>query len=131
MNVIASAVLLTVGDPAASSRFFTGHLGFREVLVAEGAVHLSRDDAAADLVVLRSRPGLPEELRASARADVAVSFAVTGLAAEHERLRREGARITMPLRQEPWGEWLLQLTDPNGVVIQLVEWMPPAGAGGL
>ncbi|MER5424785.1 VOC family protein [Streptosporangium roseum] len=51
-----------------------------------------------------------------------------GIAAEQERLRREGATITEPLRQEPWGEWVLRLTDPNGVVVQLVEWQPPAGA---
>lgn len=37
----------------------------------------------------------------------------------------------MPLREEAWGERLVQLTDPNGVVVQLVEWIPPAGAGGL
>ncbi|MFD6418394.1 VOC family protein [Streptomyces sp. NPDC060194] len=129
MNVIGSAVLLSVGDPAASSRFFTGHLGFREVLVAEGVIHLSRDDAAADLVVLRGAPGPhPERPEASGPAEVAVSFTVTDLAAEHERLRRERARITVPLRQEPWGEWVVQLTDPNGVVVQLVEWVPPAGA---
>ncbi len=28
----------------------------------------------------------------------------------------------MPLREEPWGEQLFQVTDPNGVVVQLVEW---------
>ncbi|MEU9359057.1 VOC family protein [Streptomyces sp. NPDC048301] len=135
MNIIASAVLLAVDDPGASSRFFTTHLGFREVLVAEGVVHLSRDDAATDLVVLRRGPeaGSPSASRAegqppTARAEGAVSFTVTGLAAEHERLRREGARITTPLRQEPWGEQVLRLTDPNGVVIQLVEWIPPSGA---
>jgi hypothetical protein len=31
----------------------------------------------------------------------------------------------MPLREEPWGERLFQMTDPNGVVIQLVEWAAP------
>lgn len=36
-----------------------------------------------------------------------------------------GAPITMPLREEPWGERLFQLTDPNGVVVQLVEWVTP------
>ncbi|MFE3517092.1 VOC family protein [Streptomyces sp. NPDC059166] len=135
MNIIGSAVLLAVGDPGASSRFFTTHLGFREVLVAEGVIHLSRDDAATDLVVLRRTPedGDPpgpctEGRPPAARAEGAVSFTVTGLAAEHERLRREGALITTPLRQEPWGEQVLRLTDPNGVVIQLVEWVPPSGA---
>ncbi|MGW7066851.1 VOC family protein [Streptomyces sp. NPDC054855] len=135
MNIIASAVLLTVDDPAASSRFFTSHLGFREVLVAESAIHLSRDDSATDLVVLESRPTPRERMRereghgqSGPQTEAQVSFTVTDLAAEHERLWREGARITAPLRQEPWGEWVMQLTDPNGVVIQLVEWVPPAGA---
>ncbi|MEV0521993.1 VOC family protein [Streptomyces sp. NPDC050439] len=129
MNIIASAVLLTVGDPAASGRFFTDHLGFREVLVAESAIHLTRDDAATDLVVLESKPAPHERERESApQTEPQVSFTVTDLASEHERLWREGARITTPLRQEPWGEWVMQLTDPNGVVIQLVEWVPPAGA---
>ncbi|WP_371619060.1 VOC family protein [Streptomyces sp. NBC_00454] len=129
MNVIASAVLLTVGDPAASSRFFTGHLGFREVLVAEDVIHLSRDDAAADLVILQSDPQpRPGTGPPAPRAEVTVSFSVTDLPAEYERLRREGARIAMPLRQEPWGEWVLQLEDPNGVPVQLVEWVAPSGA---
>ncbi|MEU7900935.1 hypothetical protein AB0B45_49930 [Nonomuraea sp. NPDC049152] len=35
------------------------------------------------------------------------------------------APITVPLHHEPWGEWVLQLTDPNGVVVQLVEWISP------
>ncbi|MGI5290663.1 VOC family protein [Nonomuraea polychroma] len=35
MNIVSSAVSLTVADPAASSRFFTSHLGFREILVGE------------------------------------------------------------------------------------------------
>ncbi|MFD4022516.1 VOC family protein [Streptomyces sp. NPDC058576] len=128
MNIIASAVVLTVGHPAASSRFFTSHLGFREVLVADDVIHLSRDDAATDLVVLRGDAQPHPGQQPTAHADVVVSFTVTDLAAEHERLRREGARITMPLRQEPWGEWVLRLLDPNGVVIQIVEWVPPVGA---
>ncbi|MFJ4814050.1 hypothetical protein [Streptomyces sp. NPDC088801] len=28
----------------------------------------------------------------------------------------------MPLRQEPCGERLFQVTDPNGVIVQFVEW---------
>ncbi|MFI6601701.1 hypothetical protein ACIBHX_36105 [Nonomuraea sp. NPDC050536] len=37
----------------------------------------------------------------------------------------EGATATIPLRREPWGELLMQLTDPNGVAIQLIEWISP------
>ncbi|MGN9846377.1 VOC family protein [Nonomuraea sp. H19] len=123
MNIVSSAVSLTVADPAASSRFFTSHLGFREILVGEKFIALGRDDGAVDLVLVerdleRWQPG-------QGLADAVVVFAVTGLAAEYERLRREGATITIPLRREPWGELLMQLTDPNGVAIQLTEWISP------
>ena len=43
---------------------------------------------------------------------------------EEQRLRDEGVEITLPLREDPWGERLFQVTDPNGVVYQLVEWAP-------
>ncbi|WP_433249683.1 VOC family protein [Streptosporangium sp. CA-135522] len=129
MNIIASTVSLTVDDVAASSLFLTSHLGFREVMAAEGFVSLTRDDAAPDIVLLRrSTEVLPEGLHDQRLADLIVAFTVTGINAEEERLRGEGANITMPLRTEPWGERLLQLTDPNGVVVQLVEWIAPAGA---
>lgn len=61
-------------------------------------------------------------------AGVVVTLTVTDVAGEYERLVREGAPISMPLREEPWAERLFQLTDPNGVVVRLVEWVPPAGA---
>ncbi|MFI6900528.1 VOC family protein [Nonomuraea sp. NPDC050394] len=125
MNVIATTVSLNVADIPAAAQFFTTHLGFRELVAAEGVVCLGRDDAAADIVLL---PREGESPHPQGPAEVIVSFAVHGIAAEQERLRREGATITEPLRQEPWGEWVLRLTDPNGVVVQLVEWQPPAGA---
>ncbi|MFE3455788.1 VOC family protein [Nonomuraea sp. NPDC059194] len=96
-----------MGDVAASSRFFTGHLGFREVFVA-----LSRDDGAADILLLQRSPEAPP---GSGFADVIVSFAVTDIAAEYARLRAEGAPITVPLHHEPWGEWVLQLTRSQGL----------------
>ena len=34
-----------------------------------------------------------------------------------------GVEITTPLQTEPWGERFLQVTDPNGIVIQLVQWV--------
>ncbi len=33
----------------------------------------------------------------------------------------------MELREEPWGERLFQVTDPNGVIIQLVDWVATSG----
>jgi catechol 2,3-dioxygenase-like lactoylglutathione lyase family enzyme len=123
MNIVSSAVSLTVADPAASSRFFTGHLGFRQILAGEEFIALGRDDAAVDLVLTERDPERWQP--GQGPADAIVVFAVTGLAAEYERLRREGAAITVPFRREPWGELTMQLSDPNGVTVQLTEWISP------
>jgi len=31
--------------------------------------------------------------------------------------------IATPLQTEPWGERFFQIRDPNGVVVQFVEWV--------
>jgi uncharacterized glyoxalase superfamily protein PhnB len=62
------------------------------------------------------------------RADgLLVAFVVDDIDAEYTRLQEEGVTITTPIQTEPWGERFFQVTDPNGVVIQLVQWMtePP------
>ena len=37
----------------------------------------------------------------------------------------EGVTITMPLTDEQWGERAFQVRDPNGVIVQLVDWNAP------
>jgi uncharacterized glyoxalase superfamily protein PhnB len=128
MQIRSSAVSLTVDDPAASSRFLVTHFGFREDMAAEGFMaSLNHDDAGLNVIFLqRGIEQLPENFRDQHAAGVIVAFTVTNIGAEESRLSSEGVTITMPLREEPWGERLLQVTDPNGVLIQLVEWASPS-----
>ncbi|MBO0652787.1 VOC family protein [Streptomyces triculaminicus] len=129
MNITASAVSLTVDDVAASRDFFITHFGYAEVMAADGFVSLSREDTAVDLVLLRRGiPVLPVEQRDQRASGLIVVFTVTDIEEQERRLRAEGVTITMPLREEPWGERLFLVTDPNGVVVELVEWVTPAGA---
>ncbi|QFG24544.1 VOC family protein [Actinomadura sp. WMMB 499] len=122
MNVVATSVAVPVADPDASRRFLSAHLGFREELVTDELVWLTRDDGAADIMLRRCPPAEPPHL------PTVVTFTVTGIVAEHARLRQEGAAMSAPLRRWPWGEWSLRLVDPNGLEIELVEWVAPAGA---
>ncbi|KUJ68520.1 glyoxalase [Streptomyces albus subsp. albus] len=124
MNVTTSTLSLTVTDVDASRDFFCTHLGYQVRMAADGFASLTRgDDAAADLVLLRRGiEVLPPEQRDQHAAGLILALTVTDLVAEEQRLRAAGAPITMPLREEPWGERLFQMTDPNGVVVQLVEW---------
>jgi uncharacterized glyoxalase superfamily protein PhnB len=38
------------------------------------------------------------------------------------RLQEEGVPITMPLTVDSWGERSFQVRDPNGVIVQLLDW---------
>ncbi|ORT58080.1 VOC family protein [Streptomyces sp. CB03238] len=129
MQISASTLSLTVDDVAASHAFFTTHLGYQEVAAADGFASLTREDAAVDIVLLRRGiEVLPADQRDQRASGIILAFTVTGLDDEEKRLRAEGVEITMPLREEPWGERLFQVTDPNGVIIQFVEWVTPADA---
>ncbi|MFC9392021.1 VOC family protein [Streptomyces sp. NPDC057027] len=127
MNVSSSALSLTVADVDASRAFLCTHLGYEVAMADDGFVSLTRGDAAVDVVLLRGGTDvLPPEQRDQRASGLILALTVTGLAAEEARLRTAGAPITMPLRDEPWGERLFQMTDPNGVVVQLVEWAAAA-----
>ncbi|GAA3937696.1 hypothetical protein GCM10022244_52630 [Streptomyces gulbargensis] len=129
MNVTTSTLPLTVADVDASREFFRTHLGYEVAMAADGFASLTRGaaDPAADIVLLRTGTEvLPPEQRHRRAEGVILAFTVSGLDAEERRLREAGAPITMPLREEPWGERLFQMTDPNGIVVQLVEWVTPA-----
>ncbi|MDT9699938.1 VOC family protein [Streptomyces sp. P17] len=116
-------------DIAASQEFFTTHLGYTEQAAADGFASLTRQDAAVDLVLLaRGTEILPPDQRDQRASGLILAFTTTGIQDEEKRLQDAGVEITMPLREEPWGERVFQITDPNGLIVQFVEWAAPAGS---
>ncbi|MGW0806678.1 VOC family protein [Nonomuraea sp. NPDC002799] len=126
MNIVASTVVFTVDDLTSSRRFFTTYLGFREVLDTPDFTWLSHDGAADILLRQRDLERPRERI-----AQPVMAFAVTDLAKEYARLHAEGAPITKQLSRSPWSEWLMRLTDPNGIVVELTEWIAPGGHPGV
>ena len=123
MHITSSAVSLNVDDVAASSRFLVEHFGFREEMSADGFASLAREDAGMNVVYLRrGLESLPEDQRHDHAAGLILAFVVGDLEGELARLQAEGVTITMPLTEEKWGERAFQVRDPNGVIIQLVDW---------
>ncbi|MEV6975546.1 VOC family protein [Kitasatospora sp. NPDC093806] len=123
MQITSSAVSLTVEDVEASASFLREHFGFAEQMTADGFASLGHESAGVNVVFLkRGIEVLPEDVRDRVATGLILAFVVADVAAEEARLKGAGVEITMPLREEPWGEKLFQVTDPNGVVLQLVEW---------
>ena len=123
MRVTATAVSLNVDDVPASSAFLARHFGFREEMAADGFASLTREDVGMNIAFLRrGLPTLPADQRDVHAAGLILAFVVDDLEGELARLQDEGVAITMPLTVEEWGERAFQVRDPNGVIVQLVDW---------
>ena len=126
MRITDSALSLNVSDVEASARWVEEHLGFQRQMEADGFVSLRHPDGGFNLIFLRT--GLETFRPASVAGDadgLLVVFVVEDVDAEYARLQEEGVTVVTPLETEPWGERYCQLTDPNGVVYQLVQWVEP------
>lgn len=125
MRITSSGLSLTVADPEASAGFLERAFGFERQMAADGFVSLGRPDAGFNLVFLRAglKTFKPRD-RARRTADgLLVVFVVEEIDAEYERLVAEGVPILTPIETEEWGERYFQVEDPNGVIVQLVQWV--------
>ncbi|MGH3926587.1 MAG: VOC family protein [Pseudonocardiaceae bacterium] len=126
MKITSSAVSLNVEDVAASSAFLVEHFGFHEDMSADGFASLTREDVGMNVVYLRlGLPTLPADQRDDHARGLILAFVVDDLEGELARLQAEGVAITMPLTDEEWGERAFQVRDPNGVIVQLLDWNAP------
>ena len=129
MKITESALSLTVADPERSARFLEETFDFERDMAADGFVSLSRPDVGFNVIYLRA--GLPTfkpRERATRTADgILVVLVVDDIDAEYGRLTAAGTPILTPIETEEWGERYFQVEDPNGAIVQLVQWVaaPP------
>jgi predicted enzyme related to lactoylglutathione lyase len=125
VHVTASALTLIVADPEASAGFLERSFGFEREMAADGFVSLARPDVGFNLVFLRE--GLatfkPRDRATRTAEGLLVVLVVDDVDAEYDRLTGAGVEILTPIETEEWGERYFQVEDPNGVIIQLVQWV--------
>ena len=125
MHVTASAISINVTDPQASADFLIEHFGFAIAMQADGFVSLARDGVGYNLIFLRE--GLasfkPASHAAAVSGGLLIVFVVDAIDEEYQRLCRAGVPIVTPIETEAWGERYFQVSDPNGLIIQLVQWV--------
>lgn len=128
LNITASVISLNVPDARASGAFLEEHFGFTIEMAAEGFVSLGRPDAGFNVVFLDVGLGSfkPKSHAGAARDGVLLAFVVDDIEAEWARVCEAGLKIVTPIETEPWGERCFQVLDPNGIVIQLVQWVNAA-----
>jgi catechol 2,3-dioxygenase-like lactoylglutathione lyase family enzyme len=124
MNVLATTLSFVVGDPVASARFLAAHFGFRELLAFDGGAAVEHPGGGPTLFFLRE--GLdtldPAQRHVLAQG-ITLAFTVADIEAEVARLRSDGVQPASDIRQDDWGERHVQIADPNGLILQLVQWV--------
>jgi uncharacterized glyoxalase superfamily protein PhnB len=124
MKINSFTVSLTVENVSLSSQFLITYFGFVEKMAAEGFASLQHKQSGINVIYLQKGiEVLPEFMRTITCAGTILAFVTTHIEREEERLRRAGVPIALPMKTEEWGEKLFMVQDPNGVIIQMVEWV--------
>ena len=88
---------------------------------------LGAPEGRASLALMHpSHPSAPPGPEIFSGKGLCLEFQVVDAATEYARFQGAGAPITLPLRDEPFGQRCFGLFDPAGVWIDVVEQIDPA-----
>jgi catechol 2,3-dioxygenase-like lactoylglutathione lyase family enzyme len=126
VNITSTAISLNVPDPRSSAQFFQQHLGFSvEMEQADFFFSLRHPSGGPNVVFLQT--GLatfkPAHRAGSAGDGLLIAFVVEDLNRAHEQWVKDGVPVVTEPETEPWGERFSQYEDPNGIIVQLVQWV--------
>ncbi|MFZ1287442.1 MAG: VOC family protein [Candidatus Phosphoribacter sp.] len=126
MNITSTAISLNVAQPRASAEFFQHHLGFTiEMEQDDFFVSLKHPAGGPNVIFLQT--GLatfkPAHKAGPAGEGLLIAFVVDNVDLAHAQWVADGAVVVTAPETEPWGERFSQYEDPNGIIIQLVQWV--------
>ncbi|MGX1805371.1 VOC family protein [Nocardia sp. NPDC055321] len=115
---------------AESRDFYTSWFGFDITFEADWYVSLRRtaDDRTYELALLDpTHPSVPEKYRTPTQGLI-LNFEVDDVDAEWDRLVVQGGLAAeQELRSEEFGQRHFIVTDPNGLLIDVITEIPPEG----
>ena len=126
MSVKFESAVIFVRDVGASRGFYEGLLG-QEVMmdygpnvVFKGGFAIWEVEHASQIVF--GQP--PEEEGRLGRDNLELYFETEDLDAAWTKLSNAGVEVVHPLREQPWGQRVLRVYDPDGHVVELGEPIP-------
>lgn len=112
---------------AETARFYEQHFRFTRQFDSDWYVHLqSREDASVNLAILDGdHATIPAPARGGRATGVLLNFEVANADEEYERVLAQGLTVLLALRDEPFGQRHFIVQDPNGVLIDVIQPIPP------
>ncbi len=128
MKINSFYPVIMTGDVAASKAFYTEHFPFEVTFDSDWYVSLKTEQAPPfELALLNpEHPTVPEAFRQRLSGGLILNFEVDDADSEYERLRAAGLPIHLALRSEDFGQRHFITLDPNGVLIDVIQVIPPS-----
>ncbi len=119
--------LIQVEDVEATTRYYETHFGLSRSFSSDWYVQLrAASDHPFELAVIRyDHDSIPPVGREVTRGLI-LSFYVADAAAEERRLAAAGLTIAQPLRDEVFGQRHFIVSDPNGLLIDVITPIEPS-----
>lgn len=126
MDITSTAISLNVAHPRASADFFQERLGFTiEMEQDDFFVSLKHPSGGSSVIFLQT--GLatfkPAHRAGPAGEGLLLAFVVDDIDVAHDQWVKGGVVVVTEPETEPWGERFSQYEDPNGIIVQLVQWV--------
>jgi catechol 2,3-dioxygenase-like lactoylglutathione lyase family enzyme len=114
-------------DVARSRDFYRDLLGFEVVFENAWYVQMqhAQQPAAQIAFVLRDHDSVPKTFQARAQG-VLVTVELEDVDACHAHARALGIELAYPLVSEVWGQRHFMVSDPNGLLVDVVQLIPTA-----
>lgn len=112
---------------ANTARYYEQHFRFTRLFDSDWYVHLqSIEDAGVNLAILDGdHATIPQAARGGRAAGVLLNFEVEDASMEYQRALDQGLDVQLALRDEPFGQRHFIVQDPNGVLIDVIQPIPP------
>lgn len=120
--------VIMTANVAETVAFYTRHVDFRPLFESDWYVHLqSNADARTNLAILDcTHETIPAPARGQRAAGLLLNFEVEDVDAVHARMQAAGLPILLPLRDEAFGQRHFITVDPNGVMLDIIQPIPPS-----
>jgi uncharacterized glyoxalase superfamily protein PhnB len=115
---------------AETARFYESHFRFTRLFDADWYVHLqSSEDPTVNLAILDgAHATIPVSARGGRASGVLLNFEVTDVDAQYQRAIAQGLNVLLALRDEAFGQRHFIVQGPDGVLIDVIQPIPPSEA---
>ena len=112
-----------------SRDFYMGYFNFEITFEADWYISLrSKESPVYELALMNyEHPSLPKECRQPAKG-LLLNFEVPDVDQEYDRLKKIGLSMVFDLKSEEWGQRHFITKDPNGLLIDVIQNVPPSDA---